>query len=167
MGCIYSEQKEFYWDDLIGFSVPLAMFLFGGQSYTISAALTVLYVWLKIIIVASIFYSINAINTGHQGTKIVHEGDEFTSLDFGLYQIGATIDRIEANSNTFTAISFFGYHTLHHMFPTIDNALLPQLYAEFLETCKEFEVKIEKITSIQGIVEQFKQLSRTEIIKVN
>jgi fatty acid desaturase len=166
MGFIFSERKEFHWDDLIGFSVPITMFFFGGHPYTIATVLKVLFNWWVILVFTGIFYNLNALSSGHHGTKIVHEGDEFKSLDFGLYQLVTTIDRIEANSNLFMTLSFFGNHTLHHLFPTIDHSLLPQLLEEFMETCKEFELQIEKITMIKGIVGNFQQLARTEIIKV-
>jgi fatty acid desaturase len=166
MGFIYSERKEFHWDDLIGFSVPIAMFFFGGHPYTIVTALKALFIWVVIIFFNGIFYNLNALSTGHHGTKIVHEGDEFKSLDFGLYQLVTTIDRVEANSNLFMTMTFFGNHIMHHLFPTIDHTLLSELYEELLETCEEFELQIEKITMIQGIVGNFKQFGRTEIIKV-
>lgn len=117
--------------------------------------------------VASVLYSITALNAGHHGVEVVHEGDEFASLDFGIYQMAATVDRIETNANLFLSITNFGDHTLHHLFPSLDHALLPQLRSVLAETCLEFDVEFRKYTCLHALIQQFKQLGRTTIIRLD
>lgn len=111
----------------------------------------------------SFLYSLMAVNAGHHGYSIVHEGDEFKSLDFGIYQMAATVDRKEANYSVPVSITHFGDHTLHHLFPSLDHALLPQLREILYETCKEFDLELRKWTLLHAAVEQFKQLARTKV----
>lgn len=118
-------------------------------------------------IVGSFVYSVIAVNAGHHGFEIVHEGDEFKSLDYGIYQLGATIDRIETNDHLAISLATFGNHTLHHLFPSLDHALLPQLRGVLLETCQEFEWELKKWTIFRALVEQFKQLGRINVMSLN
>lgn len=106
-----------------------------------------------------------AIAAGHHGPQIRHEGDEFEQLDFGIFQLGATVDRKEANSCLVMSLVSFGHHSFHHLFPALDHSLLPQLMDTFLETCKDFEVELQKFSYLDGVIAQYQQLSRTEIIK--
>jgi fatty acid desaturase len=59
-------------------------------------------------------------------------------------------------------LTSFGNHILHHLFPTLDHALLPQLEETLIETCKEFEVEIRKMPIWNILVGQFQQLARTK-----
>jgi hypothetical protein len=142
------------------------MLIFGGKTLSVSTLTETALLWLYILFANGFFYAINALNTGHHSPNIVHEGDEFESLDFGLYQLATTVDRIEPNSNLFMSLTFFGDHSLHHLFPVLDHALLPFLEKEFLETCMEFQIELRKFTFFESVVEQFKQLARTEVIRV-
>lgn len=65
------------------------------------------------------------------------------------------------------AQTHYGNHTMHHMFPTIDNVFLPQLYDILIETCNELKNEINGIAMWDGLKEQIKQMSRTEVIKLN
>jgi fatty acid desaturase len=62
-------------------------------------------------------------------------------MDFGIIQLIANIDRADLKKNHFMNLTQFGHNTLHHLFPSIDVGLLPQLSRVLLETCREFEVK--------------------------
>lgn len=108
-----------------------------------------------------------AVNAGHHGPRNVHEGDEFKSLDYGIYQLAATIERHEAGSNLFMSLTHFGDHILHHFFPALDHSLLPQFRELALKTCLEFHEELRTCSLLEAFVDQIKQLSRTETIKLN
>jgi fatty acid desaturase len=155
MGMI--KYRTFYVDELLTFLPPTLMYLFSENSIK-----QTLILWLVITLIASFCYSAIAINAGHHGFAIAHEGDELKSLDFGIFQMGATIDRFEADTNIVMSLTHFGNHTLHHLFPSLDHALLPQLRPILLETCKEFDTELRRWTLLHAAIEQFHQLSRTE-----
>jgi fatty acid desaturase len=72
----------------------------------------------------------------------------------------AVIDRKDVKSSHFWTLVSFGQHTLHHLFPTLDHGLLPQLNDTFLETCKEFEIELREYAWWPLILGQFRQLTR-------
>lgn len=123
--------------------------------------------WNGIILTGSFFYSVVAVNAGHHGPTIVHEGDEFKGLDFGIYQLGTTIDRVEAKAGLFMTLTHFGDHMLHHMFPSLDHAILPHLRETFIETLIDFKEELREFTFFDALIAQFQQLKRTEIIKLD
>lgn len=149
-----------FWDELLMLLLPTMMILLSGNS----AISLVIITWNIIMIIGSFTYSLMAVNAGHHGAEIVHEGDEFQSLDYGIYQMGATIDRIEANLNLPMTLATFGNHTLHHLFPSLDHALLPQLREVLIQTCEEFEWELRKYSMLHAAIEQFKQLGRCKIV---
>lgn len=59
-------------------------------------------------------------------------------------------------------LTSFGDHCLHHLFPTLDHGILPQLYPVFFETCREFETVYRELPWLQQIIGQHKQLARVE-----
>lgn len=83
-------------------------------------------------------------------------------MDFGIFQMDAMIDRNDLKGNQFLVLTHFGDHALHHLFPTLDHGLLPQLNEIFLETCQEFEIELREKPWYQLIEGQFKQLARTK-----
>lgn len=107
-----------------------------------------------------------AVSGGHHSPSIVHEGDDIKSMDFGIYQMLTTFDRIEANSSLPISILFFGDHVFHHLFPTLDQALLPQLRGIFEKTCKEFGVEYIKYGTVESFLELLKQIARTKAKRV-
>jgi fatty acid desaturase len=121
---------------------------------------TVFFTWIAVIITSSFLYSVVAVNAGHHGLTITHDGDEIKSLDYGIYQMSATVDRIESNKNIMLALTHFGDHILHHMFPALDQAILPQLRNVFIETCDEFNADFRKWTLLYAAIQQFKQIHR-------
>ena len=58
--------------------------------------------------------------------------------DWGVQQLNATIDRPDIDARDWAANVSYGRHKLHHLFPTVDHTLLPQLLPVVRETCREF-----------------------------
>lgn len=114
----------------------------------------------------SFLYSVVAVNAGHHGPKNVHEGDEFKALDYGIYQLSATIERIEASKNLFVSLTHFGDHVLHHLFPSLDHSVLPHLRETLIDTCIEFEVELRENSLLDAFVGQLQQLGRTETFEL-
>ena len=166
-GLIFSERQKFNWDELMFLLIPFSMFLFGNSTFGFRNLATIFITWNLIIIVGGFVYSLMAVNAGHHNTTNVHEGDEFKSLDFGMYQLRCTVDRVETKSNLFISLTHFGDHMLHHFFPSLDHSILPQLRKTLIETCTDFEEELRECSLFEALVEQFKQLGRTEIIKLN
>ncbi|CRK94930.1 CLUMA_CG008421, isoform A [Clunio marinus] len=166
-GFIFSKSDRIVWHDFLVGILPLSMLFFGGDS-TISGKnfLRLFYHWNWISFAGSLMFNSISINAGHHGKTIVHEGDEFKELDFGIYQISAVIDRKEANSNIFMTLTHFGNHLLHHMFPALDHSLLPQFRAVLFETMNDFKAELREFSLLDGVIAQFQQLGRNEIIKL-
>lgn len=156
MGAIHYQQK-LYWDDWLVLALPTAMYVLGNANIWI-----VIQIWLFIIFMTSLMYGFVGINAGHHHKEIFHDGDELKSLDFGVYQLSATIDRADVKQSLFLTLTNFGHHTLHHFFPTLDHSLLPQLNDILISTCMEFESEMREFPWWKLIVGQFKQLMRTE-----
>lgn len=72
------------------------------------------------------------------------------------------MDRKESCQNTALAITHFGDHVLHHLFPTLDHAVLPHLYDILYETLIKFEAEARACPFWQLITGQFNQLARVE-----
>lgn len=70
------------------------------------------------------------------------------------------MDRSEIKGSLFWVLTHFGDHLLHHMFPTLDHAVLPQLYSTLHETCREFEAIYSENPWHKHITGQHKQLAR-------
>jgi fatty acid desaturase len=162
-----SKIQKFHLDEFVPLSLPIVMFLLGNRAFTFYNIFEVFVIWTCIIMSGSFFFVGHAVAASHHAPPIVHEGDEFKSLDFGVYQLSAVFDRKEANSNLFMTLAHFGFHSLHHMFPSLDHSLLPQLQDVFFETCVEFEVELKKMSFMYSYVGFFEQLGRTTTIKLN
>ena len=72
------------------------------------------------------------------------------------------MERQELRGNTFLALANFGDHALHHLFPTLDHGLLPQLYDMFFQTLVEFEAESQCYPWYEAVKGQFLQLTRVE-----
>jgi fatty acid desaturase len=154
LGALFYNQKLFI-DDLFPFALPAAMFLLGNPNILI-----VLKMWLFVIFSASFFFGFVGNNAGHHHNNIFHDGDALKSMDFGIYQLAATIDRNDVKDSLFLTLTSFGHHILHHFFPTLDHAILPQLQETFIRTCQEFEGDFRELPWWDLIEGQFKQLTR-------
>lgn len=167
VGCFLSNRQKFQWDELIPLLLPASMFLLGNSSLTIFNIFKIIAIWQLIIIAGSFIYSVVAVNAGHHAPIIFHEGDEVKGLDFGIYQLAATIDRIGAQHNLFISLTHFGNHVMHHLFPSLDHCLLTQLKGTLVDTCKEFEHELRELSLWDAMVGQFQQLSRTKPFKLS
>ncbi|XP_071447528.1 cytochrome b5-related protein-like [Hetaerina americana] len=126
------------WTDAVPFILPLTFWASTGFAvdFIAGAVLT----WLGVVLVSSFLFGYIGLNAGHHHPEVFHAGDaERKDNDWGLAQIDAVMDRVEVcNGIPEFSLVTFGNHTLHHLFPTVDNAHLSQLYPVFLQTCKEF-----------------------------
>jgi fatty acid desaturase len=81
---------------------------------------------------------------GHHHPDIWHAGDnqlqDNKTIDWGVFQLMAVGYRPDADNNLFLSSISFGNHALHHLFPAIDLALLPQLTPIFEKTCTDFGI---------------------------
>lgn len=164
-GYFYAKRQRIIWDEVIPLLTPLTMFFFGNLSFNFVNFMDIFMTWNYIIAGGSFIYSVVAFNAGHHTPTNIHEGDEFKSSDYGVYQLAATIDRVEAGFNLFVTLTHFGDHMLHHMFPSLDHSLLPQLREIFIETCKDFKEEFRECSMWDALVGQCEQLGRTDIIK--
>lgn len=82
--------------------------------------------------------------------------------DWGIYQLAAVSDRTSINESPFWVLTTFGDHGLHHLFPTLDHAILEQLHPIFNQTCEEFSTALKMNTWLNLAVGQFKNISRVE-----
>ena len=81
-------------------------------------------------------------------------------MDWGIYSLDTIIDNSDFCKNDFLALTHFGHHAMHHLFPTIDHAVLPQLYPVLYDTLKDFEVELLAYPWSAHIYSQMKQLAR-------
>lgn len=161
LGYLLAERQPFRLLELIPLLVFTPMYVLGKYSFWWT-----FLIWQFMIMGGSFLYMFMAVNAGHHGPRNVHEGDEFKSLDYGIYQLAATIDRYEARTNLFMSLTHFGDHILHHLFPALDHSLLPQFRELALETCVEYQEELRECSLLEAFVDQIKQLSRTETIKI-
>lgn len=86
-------------------------------------------------------------------------------MDFGIYQINAVIERhdfVMDKNNQFIVLTTFGQHTLHHLFPTVDHGLLPQLLTPLLKTAKQFELELREYPWWPLLIGNYEQMLRSE-----
>lgn len=147
-----------YWHDLICLSLPLSMYL--------CSSACLLYVglqWFGIIAIASFAFCVIGLNAAHHDPEIYHEGDAVREdRDWGLYQVDTIIDRGDIKGSQFLVLTHFGDHALHHLFPTLDHGILPQLYSILYETLDEFHTQLRECSHLEHIIGQHKQLLRTK-----
>lgn len=153
-------QNELFWHDGIGFILPLLMLVVPGNECTF---FTVITKWIYIILWASFLFGVIGLNAAHHGRSIYHDGDATRNdLDWGLYQLDSTIDRNDIKGSQFMVLTHFGEHILHHLFPTIDHGLLPQLYPVLWQTLDEFNEQLYQYPFLKHLLEQNLQLLRTK-----
>lgn len=76
------------------------------------------------------------------------------TIDWGISQLDACMDRTEITGSHFMVLTHFGDHVLHHLFPTVDHGKLNYLYPIFEKICKKFNVEL-------GIDSQFNMFKET------
>ncbi|XP_017461480.1 PREDICTED: cytochrome b5-related protein [Rhagoletis zephyria] len=156
---LYSLRHEniLYWHDILPLSIPLAMFLFSDLTLLLS-----LRQWLFITMIASFAFSVIGLNAAHHDPEIYHEGDaNREDRDWGLFQVDTIIDRGDLKGSQFLVLTHFGDHILHHLFPTLDHGILPQLYPILYETLEQFKGKVRECNHLEHLLGQHKQLLRT------
>lgn len=80
--------------------------------------------------------------------------------DWGVLELDAVRERKVIDDSNFLVLTNFGLHGLHHLLPTVDHCYLSLCVNAFEETCKEFNISIEKFTQWELVKGQFKQLAR-------
>ncbi|XP_037817581.1 cytochrome b5-related protein [Lucilia sericata] len=151
-------KNELLWHDVIGFSLPLLMLICSNSSLT-----NVLLHWSRIIAIGSFLFGLIGLNAAHHTPTIYHDGDaNRKDRDWGLYQLDTVIDRGDIKGSQFMVLTHFGEHALHHLFPTLDHGVLPQLYPVFRKTLEEFKEELRECTFLEHIIGQNKQLLRTK-----
>ncbi|KAM3967180.1 cytochrome b5-related protein [Aphomia sociella] len=146
-------KNHYRWHDMIGLVLPVWMWIISGAS--IYDTLTM---WLCINLTGSfLFYTIGT-NAAHHHSALFHDGDELRepTRDWGLHEVESVIDRTDINGSLFKVMTFFGDHTLHHLFPTLDHELLPYFYPALLENVEKFKVKFRLTTQFSLFMEQIK-----------
>lgn len=81
-------------------------------------------------------------------------------LDWGLMELDAVRDRKIIDDSLFLVLTNFGSHGLHHLLPTVDHANLELCLPAFHETCREFGIDSEKLSSFELVKGQYLQLLR-------
>lgn len=84
------------------------------------------------------------------------------NIDWGIYTIDTVIDNADFSKHHFLALTNFGHHALHHLFPTLDHGILKQLYPILYETLHEFHVELAVYPWFRLIQGQFRQLARNQ-----
>jgi fatty acid desaturase len=84
-------------------------------------------------------------------------------MDWGLYQVMSVMSRSDVVGSQFLTQTHYGEHTLHHLFPSLDHGLLPQLKPILVKTCKEFGMELLEVSWWHQIAGQFRQLRRLEV----
>lgn len=70
------------------------------------------------------------------------------------------IDNTVMRKHHFLALTHFGHHALHHLFPTLDHGILSSFYPVLFETMEEFEVELQAYPWYHLVYGQFRQLAR-------
>ncbi|XP_013100183.1 cytochrome b5-related protein isoform X1 [Stomoxys calcitrans] len=147
-----------YWHDIISLSIPLSMYLSSDWNL-----LMCIRQWLLITAIASAAFCIIGLNAAHHDPRIHHEGDaNREDRDWGLFQVDTIIDRGDLKKSQFLVLTHFGDHALHHLFPTLDHGILPQLYPVLYQTLDEFKGELRECNHLEHILGQHRQLLRIQ-----
>lgn len=77
------------------------------------------------------------------------------------------VDRADIRGNPILVMSNFGDHALHHLFPTLDHGILPNLYDILFETLDEFEMELGCYPYLETIRGNFAQLARNKLREID
>ncbi|KAI9005561.1 hypothetical protein DFJ74DRAFT_773841 [Hyaloraphidium curvatum] len=172
LGMLMGKVKPRSWQSLLTYATWAAMIAIrmrspGANGWKGALQATGLYLLMRT--VASYYGISMGLYAGHHSDFIYRQDDAYAPpLDFGLYQLEATADRVEVYSSTSVlslpgVLVTLGDHTMHHLFPTIDHAYHRFLYADLARTCKEFGVRFEFTTLWDMIKGFYTSQSRTEL----
>lgn len=156
-------KQHYRWHDNIGLLLPIFMYVVSGSSLS-----HVIYTWLWINCTASLIFFSIAVNAAHHHPDAIKDGDQPRNVtpDWGVHQVEALLERKDVNSNAFAALTLFGDHTLHHMFPTLDHGVLKYLYPILLELCEKFQANYRMSTQFNMVIGQLKETTRTEFKEI-
>lgn len=117
-------------------------------------------------LIKDLTYSTTETLPGENDLKIVklvtnHHPCRSEKIDWGVAQLDTVMDRSEINSSHFLSLTNFGDHGMHHLFPTIDHAVLQFLNPVFEKTCREFGVSLRLTSQLDMIRAQFLQLANS------
>ncbi|CAG9134396.1 unnamed protein product [Plutella xylostella] len=153
------EGKKLQLSNAIPLFVPAWMYFVGGLPLLPTVGL-----WISCMLVSSFFFMVFGLTAGHHGNENFFEGDipRDTTLDWGLHQLDAIVERVEysGHGNHFMSLTGFGDHALHHLFPTLDHAELEFLYPTLVHHCEKYDTELRMTTFPQAVVSQAKQLAR-------
>ncbi|KAF2360549.1 Fatty acid desaturase domain [Trinorchestia longiramus] len=136
-----TRSRKFEWPNIMPWIQCALMVVLTGSLRT------GLGLYLTMTCTASFFFAWVGLIAAHHHPDIYHAYDTFrSSPDWGLCQLDAVRDKVEATGSLFLVAISFGDHTLHHLFPTVDHSKLPHLYPAFLEVCKKFDVNFSFMT---------------------
>lgn len=90
--------------------------------------------------------------------RFLHRDD----LDWGVYSMDTLMDNTDIRKHHFLALTHFGHHALHHLFPTLDHSILPEFYPILFKTMEEFEVELDAYPWYHMVYGQFMQLTRNK-----
>ncbi|VVC31441.1 Cytochrome b5-like heme/steroid binding domain,Fatty acid desaturase domain [Cinara cedri] len=144
--------------DLLIFVIPVIM-VFSGRM-TIS---NVCAMWYFIILTCNFVFVFLGFSVSHHLPENFHDGDFIDDqyIDWGIYQMNTSAERSEPfKNNIFFQLVTFGDHTLHHLFPSLDQSLIPLVQNIFEDTCKEFGMDVSQKSVMSIMHGQFKQLVR-------
>ncbi|XP_075972012.1 cytochrome b5-related protein-like [Anticarsia gemmatalis] len=152
-------KKHYKWHDGLGFLLPLWMYVVSGASLYDS-----IIMWLWIICTGSFIFANIGANAAHHHPDIFKDGDQVkdATIDWGLHNLEAVMDRTDINGSLFKVLTFFGDHAMHHLFPTLDHAYLSYLYPIFLKNCKKFRGNFRMTSSVDMFMGQLKAAMKTD-----
>ncbi|XP_039749545.1 cytochrome b5-related protein-like isoform X1 [Pararge aegeria] len=156
---LFTKHNGIYWHDLIGFSLPLWMYFASNANFY-----DVITIWLGILCGGSFVFFVIGANAAHHHPKIFKDGDQVSdvTLDWGMHELEAVMDRPNINDSHFKVMTFFGHHSLHHLFPTLDHALLEYLYPVFLKQCEKYKANFRQMSQLELFIGQLKMTLKTE-----
>ncbi|CAG5077289.1 Oidioi.mRNA.OKI2018_I69.PAR.g8674.t1.cds [Oikopleura dioica] len=133
-------EDEFELVDLIPFLELYGFYLVNKESYlwfffVFHGTLSFTFAFLSL---PGIHHHSSNFYEGHQGRK---------DTDWGLLQVDTIVDRwLTSSDNTShsIAVSAFGDHTLHHLFPTVDGSILQHFIPAYRITLAEFNINYKQ-----------------------
>ncbi|XP_026737248.1 cytochrome b5-related protein-like [Trichoplusia ni] len=145
--------RHYKWHDGIGFLLPLWMYIVSGATLY-----QVVVMWLWIVCTGSLIFSVIGTNAAHHHPNIFKDGDQLRekTIDWGMHELEAVMDRTDITGSHFKVLTFFGDHALHHLFPTLDHGILKHLYPVFLEHCEKFKANFRMTSSFDLFIGQLK-----------
>ena len=140
------------WDELLALSLPISMLIFGKDPIWTESMIKVLISWHFLLMYGGFaHHTIFLYHSKHEGAYIQSKSGKIENIDFGLYQLASTFDRLDLKNRSFLLLS---NHTLHHFFPSLDHSILPHLHKDVYETCKEFENEIRELSFWDDSIEK-------------